>query len=545
MSATQSEAAPQPSPTIESSTASEIKSSAPSSGESNVSQASAVNSPNTKPQPQSERPKPSMERKYDPLKHWDYPSEKDVDLVYLDHNPLITIPRIIGVLALAAVVGFWKQNDQIQVLFHEFIAFVATLPLQVVVLMVAVNLGLLLAIYYFMNKQSIYLVDFACHDAPVSEQVSAEEFGQLMRTCGFFSPELAEFQAKLYNRTGLGDQPSFPAGILHNPPELTMERAREEFVQVFTGALDELFAKTGVKPSEIGILVTNCSLFNPTPSLSAMIINKYKMRTGIQSYNLAGMGCSASVIAVRIASELLSVYPNTYALVFSHENITQNWYLGKETNMLVSNTLFRVGGAAMLLTNKRSQASRSKYVLVDTFRTHLGASEEAYESIYQLEDHEGFRGVRLTKNLLPIVEKGLTLNLTHLGSIVLPLDEQLKYVFSLLKKKLGLSKQLYTPNFKKAIQHFCIHAGGRAIIDGLEKTLELEEKHVAPSRSTLYRFGNTSSSSIWYEFRYIERTGTVEAGDKIWQIALGSGFKCNSAVWRALKTIKNRKASPK
>ena len=49
----------------------------------------------------------------------------------------------------------------------------------------------------------------------------------------------------------------------------------------------------------------------------------------------------------------------------------------------------------------------------------------------------------------------------------------------------------YTPNFKKAVEHYCIHAGGRAVIDGLEQNLELEPKHVLPSRATLNRVGNT------------------------------------------------------
>eukprot|EP01099_Mayorella_cantabrigiensis_P000464 TRINITY_DN1214_c0_g1_i1.p1 TRINITY_DN1214_c0_g1~~TRINITY_DN1214_c0_g1_i1.p1 ORF type:complete len:213 (-),score=59.57 TRINITY_DN1214_c0_g1_i1:122-760(-) len=211
--------------------------------------------------------------------------------------------------------------------------------------------------------------------------------------------------------------------------------------------------------------------------------------------------------------------------------------------MVVSNTLFRVGGAAILLSNKKSVVKKSKFELVDTYRTHLGAQDDAYQSVYQLEDSEGKKGVRLTQDLMRIAEKGLTLNLTYLSTIVLPYDEQLKYVISFLKRKFNPSSALYQPDFKKGIQHFCIHAGGRAIIDGLEKSLQLEERHVAPSRATLYRYGNTSSSSIWYELRYIERSGTLKAGDIVWQIALGSGFKCNSGVWRSLKTVKNRKAN--
>lgn len=49
-----------------------------------------------------------------------------------------------------------------------------------------------------------------------------------------------------------------------------------------------LVVLAGLKPRDIDILVVNCSLFNPTPSLSAMIVNHFKMRSDVLSYNLAG-----------------------------------------------------------------------------------------------------------------------------------------------------------------------------------------------------------------------------------------------------------------
>ena len=79
----------------------------------------------------------------------------------------------------------------------------------------------------------------------------------------------------------------------------------------------------GLSPRDIDILVVNCSLFNPTPSLSAMIVNHFKMRGDVISYNLAGMGCSAGVIAIGLAQRLLKTEPGKYALVVSTENITQ------------------------------------------------------------------------------------------------------------------------------------------------------------------------------------------------------------------------------
>jgi predicted naringenin-chalcone synthase len=40
-------------------------------------------------------------------------------------------------------------------------------------------------------------------------------------------------------------------------------------------------------------------------------------------------------------------------------------------------------------------------------------------------------------------------------------------------------------------------AGGRAVLDTMEKQLALSAELMEPSRAGLYRFGNVSSTSIW------------------------------------------------
>ncbi|KAH9696164.1 3-ketoacyl-CoA synthase 4 [Citrus sinensis] len=383
-------------------------------------------------------------------------------------------------------------------------------------------------VYIMSRPRSIYLVDFSCYRPPCHLQVKFHQFMEHSRLTGDFDESSLEFQRKILERSGLGEETYVPDAMHYLPPRPSMAAAREEAEQVMFGALDNLFANTNVKPKDIGILVVNCSLFNPTPSLSAMIVNKYKLRGNIRSFNLGGMGCSAGVIAIDLAKDML-----------------QNWYFGNKKSMLIPNCLFRVGGSAVLLSNKAKDRRRAKYKLVHVVRTHKGADDNAFKCVYQEQDNAGKTGVSLSKDLMAIAGMALKANITTLGPLVLPISEQLLFFATLVAKKFSNAKvKPYIPDFKLAFDHFCIHAGGRAVIDELEKNLQLLPEHVEASRMTLHRFGNTSSSSIWYELAYTEAKGRMRRGNRVWQIAFGSGFKCNSAVWQALRNVKPSPNSP-
>jgi len=213
-------------------------------------------------------------------------------------------------------------------------------------------------------------------------------------------------------------------------------------------------------------------------------------------------------------------------------------YWGNNPSMLLVNCLFRMGGSAALLSSHPSDRGRAKYQLLHTLRTHVGADDNSYSCVFQEEDEENKVGVSLSKELMNVARDALKVHITSLGPLVLPLSEKIKFLSNLIERKVLKTKiESYMPNFKLAFEHFCIHTGGRAVLDRMQKSLELEDWHMEPSRMTLYRFGNTSSSSVWYELAYCEAKGRVKKGDRVWQMAFGSGFKCNTAVWLALNNI--------
>ncbi|EFJ29917.1 hypothetical protein SELMODRAFT_231244 [Selaginella moellendorffii] len=401
-------------------------------------------------------------------------------------------------------------------------------------------------LYAFSRPTPVYLIDFACYKPPDELKCSRDRFIQASRSTGRFTQESIDFQRKIVDRSGLGDETYLPPVVFMAEPRGSMALAREETEMVMFSAVEELLDKTQIKAKEVGILIVNCSLFVPTPSLSAAIVRRFGMRGNIQSYNLGGMGCSAGVIAVALARDLLQVHPETLAMVVSTESCTLNWYHGNDRAKLLPNCIFRMGGAALLLATAASATSsrriKPKYELVHAVRTHKGASDESYQCVFQDEDSSGTIGVNLSKDLMAQAGDALKTNITTLGPLILPVSEQLCFFATLVARKLLGNRKIkpYIPDFKLAVEHFCIHAGGRAVLDAIQHNLGLSARHLEPSRMTLHRFGNTSSSSLWYELGYAEAKGRVRRGHRVWQIAFGSGFKCNSAVWVALRDVEPR-----
>ena len=234
--------------------------------------------------------------------------------------------------------------------------------------------------------------------------------------------------------------------------------------------------------------------------------------------------------------------------------------------------------------------------------------------VYQRPDDDGRIGVSLSKDLVHVASHAMQENMTLMGPYVLPFTEQLLFAVNwLCRRMFRRSVKPYVPDFKRAFQHFCLHAGGhfsilaaslcapsvycgapvmhsqviyflhlaaredmsltihrlqdqapssfgsthhcvgpfmaslteswgacaggRGVVEGLSRQLDLTAEQTAPSAATLERYGNTSSSTVWYSLGFIESCQHVARGDIVWQVGFGSGFKCNSAVWKALTDV--------
>ncbi|XP_052147002.1 3-ketoacyl-CoA synthase 19-like [Oryza glaberrima] len=384
-----------------------------------------------------------------------------------------------------------------------------------------------------------YLLDYVCYKPEDDRTLTAELAGEIVQRNERLGMAEFRFLLRLISRAGLGDRTYVPRNLLDGREELAAGQldAVDEMDACFDGAVPGLLARTGLCARDVDVLVVNVSGFFPEPCLASRVVRRYGMREDVAAYNLSGMGCSATLVAVDVARNAMrarSPRP-VVALVVSTESLAPLWYAGKDRTMMLGQCLFRCGGAAVLLSSDPAHRGRAKMELRRLVRATTAASDDAYSCIMQREDDDGFLGASISKALPKAALRAFAANLKRLLPRVLPAMEIARLAADLAWQNLlqwrrrGQAKLKI--NLKAGVDHICLHAGGVAVIDAVKKSFGLEERDVEPSRMTLHRWGNTSASSVWYVLSYMEAKGRLRRGDKVLMVTFGSGFKCNSCVW--------------
>uniref|UniRef100_A0A0D9VMI9 3-ketoacyl-CoA synthase n=1 Tax=Leersia perrieri TaxID=77586 RepID=A0A0D9VMI9_9ORYZ len=405
------------------------------------------------------------------------------------------------------------------------------------------------------RRGACYLLDYACHKPTDDRKVTTEQAGAIIeRNKRLGLPEY-RFLLKVIVNSGIGEHTYSPRNVLDGREECpTLADAVDEMDSFFDDAVSAVFSKSGVSPLDVDLVVINVGSFSPSPSLADRIVRRFGMRDDVMAYNLSGMGCSAGLVSVDLARNVMMTRAgNTTALVLTSESCAPNWYTGTDKSMMLGNCLFRCGGAAALLTNDPAMRRRAKMELRCLVRAHIGAHDEAHAAAVHREDDDGRLGVSLSKSLPKAAVRAFTDNLQRLAPRILPAAELARFAARLLLRKIFLRRRSKSPkstgvdhqnsavspkiDFKTGVDHFCLHPGGTAVIEAVRKSLGLDGYDVEPARMTLHRWGNTSASSLWYVLSYMEAKRRLKKGDRLLMVTFGSGFKCNSCYWEVINDL--------
>eukprot|EP00884_Botryococcus_braunii_P007698 jgi/Botrbrau1/1692/Bobra.116_2s0034.1 len=383
----------------------------------------------------------------------------------------------------------------------------------------------------------VYLVDYHVFEIPDRLQMPRHKTILIGR-----DPERDKEQVDLLGKytygphNGVGDIAGLGPGLHEDPPNTSLEAALEETSLVMFECVEKLLNKLNLRGPDIGCVVCANSNFVPVPSLSAVVANHFRMGTTTLNYCLSGSGCVTGMSAVQYAVDVLKANKEMRALVMMGETTTAGFFSGKSLELLAPNTIFRLGGAALLLSNRRSDAKRAKYCIEHIVHS-LVLDDEAHLAIKLASDPDDFS------------KRGFKINAEAVSrAAAAALQENMEKVAPLLLSRSQLAKQAKAqrrvPDLRQGADHVAVQPASVATIKGATTALGFDVKtHAVPSLQTLERFGNVCSPGVMYVLANLETRVGIQRGQCVLAISLGSGFKCCSLILKARKDIKDAHAA--
>jgi len=275
--------------------------------------------------------------------------------------------------------------------------------------------------------------------------------------------------------------------------------------KLFIDVARRLITQSDFSPGEITHIITvSCTgFYAPGPDYD--IIKALNLRPDIERYNLGFMGCYAVIPALKLAKQICTADQDANVMIVSVELCTLHFQATPVVDDLVSASVFADGGAGAIVTGKKPE--KGSYYQIDGFASVI--TEKGEEDMAWSIGDNGFNMV-LSSYVPSILGNGL----------VAFLEPVLK------KHSLALED----------IDLWGVHPGGRAILDTIEKTLNLPYDALSTSRSILSRFGNMSSATVLFVLRELLQMDT-EIGEQKTTMALafGPGLTIESALLNKMR----------
>jgi len=245
------------------------------------------------------------------------------------------------------------------------------------------------------------------------------------------------------------------------------------------------------------VVLASCTGF-AAPGLDIQLIDALGLNPQVQRTVVGFMGCSAALPALRVAQLAVRGDPEALALVLNVELCSLHLHESHSLEQLLSFLLFADGAAAALVGAEAVGAE-----LLD-FRSELFSTG---------------RGL-ITWD---IGNRGFLMHLS--GQVPVRIAE------SLCAAAVGIDAAgLLRGRSVQDYALWAVHAGGRTVLDAVERGLGLNDAALADSRAVLRAAGNMSSATVMFVLqRMLARAAPDEQG---LALALGPGLSMESMHFR-------------
>ena len=244
--------------------------------------------------------------------------------------------------------------------------------------------------------------------------------------------------------------------------------------------------------SEVTHLVTVSCTGMSAPGLDLQVMERLGLPPSTFRTSVNFMGCYGAIHAMKIADMVCRTDADAKVLVVCTELCTLHFQSDPTPDNLASSLLFADGSAALLMVPDTHPGSGLR---IDGFHSEVSSKGKG-DMTWELSS------------------KGFLMTLS--GYVPELIGEDIAGLVDRAMTRFGVDRERIT--------HWCVHPGGKRILESVERSLLLGPSELDASRSVLEGYGNMSSPTILFVLKEMmeDRSDMTEKG--LFGVAFGPGL---------------------
>jgi predicted naringenin-chalcone synthase len=280
--------------------------------------------------------------------------------------------------------------------------------------------------------------------------------------------------------------------------ELRMQWYKQHAASLSMQAIRQCLEKYSAQ--KITHLITVSCTGMSAPGLDLELLELLELAPTTFRTSVNFMGCYAAIQALQMADAFCKADKDANVLIVSTELCTLHFQKENTVDSITSSLLFADGAAAILVSGNDEQEG----LKIDRFYSTV-AMKGKQDMAWELSS-TGFL-MTLSAYIADLVEE----NFDHLVSDALTAA--------------GLSKE--------EITHWCIHPGGKKILEAVHNSLGFTNGQLKYSYDTLRDYGNMSSPTVLFVLKDIMNALDKKTSHKIFGAAFGPGLTMQTFILSA------------